>query len=126
MAYIISVFAVHLLFVMYALKKRWLREAAVHAQCEIARQGNVKLQQSGVRDTSDADASSYNLISEGLEKLKSMLLSTPDPSAVADDLAKVDEFELNPNVADSTEIPLASMDQFEQDNGGAVVETSAE
>ena len=77
MAYIVSVFAVHLLFTLYALKKRWLREAAVQAQCEIARQGNVKLQQGGVRDTSDTDASNSNPISDGLEMLKKMIIPTP-------------------------------------------------
>jgi len=120
MAYIISVFAVHLLFVMYALKKRWLREAAVHAQCEIARQGNVRLQQSGVRDTGDAEASNFTLISDGLEKLKSMLLSTPDPGAVAEDAGNVDELELSPSAADdSTEIYSASMDQFKENGDSA-------
>ena len=116
MAYIVSVFAVHLLFCMYAVKRRWLREAAVHAQCEIARQGNVKLQQSGVRDTSDTDASHSNPISDGLEMLKKMIISTPDDLLDKSeyDACCSDTFEPSSVLVDSDDFYRAPVDSYEQ------------
>jgi len=124
MAYIIAVFAVHILFGIYVVKKRRVREAEVRAQVEIARQGNVKLQHSSMqmRSVDDAAVPSSNPITEGLEKLRKMLLSTPE--AKADDgsaAASMDSFELNPVTMGShddvtsqgkTDDGTATMDSF--------------
>jgi hypothetical protein len=90
---------VHILFGVYVVKKRWVREAEVRAQVEVARQGNVKLQHSSMqmRSVDDVAVPSSNPITEGFEKLKKMLLTTPE--AKADDgsaAATMDSFELNP------------------------------
>jgi hypothetical protein len=124
MAYIIAVFAVHILFGVYVVKKRWVREAEVRAQVEVARQGNVKLQHSSMqmRSVDDVAVPSSNPITEGFEKLKKMLLTTPE--AKADDgsaAATMDSFELNPVTMGShddvtsqakTDDGTATMDSF--------------
>jgi len=54
MIYIGAVFVVHIVFSVYVLKKRRIREAEVLEQCEVARQGNIKLHHSSrtIVDTS--------------------------------------------------------------------------
>jgi len=72
--YIVSVVVVHIIFSIYVLKKRRTREAEVLAQCEVARQGNIKLHHSSrtFADTTSAAESSDQSVQD-VEKEKPAL-----------------------------------------------------
>jgi hypothetical protein len=77
MIYIGAVFVVHIIFSIYVLKKRRTREAEILAQCEVARQGNIKLHHSSrttIVDTSvDVTTDTAKPVLQDIEKEQTTL-----------------------------------------------------
>jgi hypothetical protein len=74
MTYIFAVIVVHILFGIYVMKKRRVREAEVLAQCEVAKQGNIKLHHSSriiIDDSSSAVLDANTSLQNDLEDAQS-------------------------------------------------------